>query len=1022
MSTLKFPILLYFFFCVLLPNLCCIHLLAQSPSELQSVAGNEQVEAVMKSFSALGVQSDGSSPTPPDEAIKLLKPQEGLTIDLIAHEPSVSQPLFLSWDSRGRMWVVQYRQYQFPAGLKIIRYDQYLRAVFDKVPEPPPRGTAGADTITVHSDTDGDGLYDTSKEVLTGLNIATSVQIGHGGIWVLNPPYLLFYPDADGDDVPDSDPEVHLSGFGLQDTHSVANSLLWGPDGWLYGANGSTTAGTISSAVTKAVNFEGQCIWRYHPRSREFEIYAEGCGNTFSLDIDSTGRVFSGTNGGNTRGYYYPQGSYSEKNWGKHGPLTNPYALGFFRAMLLQGDTRRFAQAFVIYEGGLFPKSFDGSIVAPNSLHNVVWHSERIPHGSTYRTEDHANLIESSDRWFRPVYSGVGPDGAIYLADWYDTRLSHVSPIDDWHKESGRIYRVRPNDSQPKYTDGDLSKLSSTELIAKFEHPNKWVRQRAVLELSWRRDLSILDALVAKVDNDASLEALWVIAGLDALSTQRAVDWLGHTSPHIRRWTVRLLGDRREGHAALADLARRETEIQVRSQLASTAKRIDVVSGLATLAELAKHSEDINDPHLPLLCWWSLESHADHWPEIQQLFSDKSFWQFPIVKQFLIGRLIQRNASRGSAEDLQHCQELVQLAPDDSCRDELISHLVKAFQGRALPVLPPTLNDAFVRYQNQRGESGVVLALRSAQPDAAKEAIATLKNTAIDIGVRIEVARTLGEIPYPAAIDTLLQLATGRGVDDPALQRTAIAAVASYNEEKIAKQLVGSFYSSISGEHNLRDTACRTLASRPNWALTLLAEINNWRLKSTAVPADVIQQLRTYDDAQIVAEVEKAFGKPIAMLAPEKLAEINRLSQLLSHSKGNFDDGKTHFMKRCGVCHKLFGEGESIGPPLDGYQRGDIKFWLANIVEPNLEIREGYQSYLAISDDGRSITGMITAQDTNTVTLRTADNRNQVLPRTQLEVLKALPTSLMPEDALKEMSESELRDLFAYLSFGVPLK
>ncbi|MEZ6136946.1 MAG: hypothetical protein R3C53_18785 [Pirellulaceae bacterium] len=135
-----------------------------------------------------------------------------------------------------------------PAGLKILKYDQHLRAVFDKVPEPPPYGVSGKDVITVFEDTDGDGMFDTSQDVISGLNIATSVQVGHGGIWVLNPPYLLFYPDVDQDDVPDAEPEVHLSGFGLQDTHSVANSLLWGPDGWLYGANGSTTTGTVSSS------------------------------------------------------------------------------------------------------------------------------------------------------------------------------------------------------------------------------------------------------------------------------------------------------------------------------------------------------------------------------------------------------------------------------------------------------------------------------------------------------------------------------------------------------------------------------------------------------------------------------------------------------------------------------------------------------------------------------------------------------------------------------------------------------
>ena len=132
------------------------------------------------------------------------------------------------------------------------------------------------------------------------------------------------------------------------------------------------------------------------PSTKVFEIYAEGGGNTFSLDIDSKGRVFTGTNGGNTRGWYFPQGSYSNKNWGKHGPLTNPYAFGFFPPMKFEGDGRRFPQAFCIYEGGLFPEEFDGTIVAPNALQNLIWNSPRFRDGSTYRTVDEAEPCRES--------------------------------------------------------------------------------------------------------------------------------------------------------------------------------------------------------------------------------------------------------------------------------------------------------------------------------------------------------------------------------------------------------------------------------------------------------------------------------------------------------------------------------------------------------------------------------------------------------------------------------------------------
>ncbi|MEZ6126984.1 MAG: hypothetical protein R3C49_28030 [Planctomycetaceae bacterium] len=138
----------------------------------------------------------------------------------------------MTWDSRERLWVVgRYRQYPEVAGVNMVSRDVFLRSVYDKVPEPPPHGAKGRDRISVHEDTDGDGIYDHHKTFVDGLNIATSVALGHGGAFVTNPPYLLFYPDRNGDDIPDGDPEVLLEGFGLEDSHSVINSLTFGPDG-----------------------------------------------------------------------------------------------------------------------------------------------------------------------------------------------------------------------------------------------------------------------------------------------------------------------------------------------------------------------------------------------------------------------------------------------------------------------------------------------------------------------------------------------------------------------------------------------------------------------------------------------------------------------------------------------------------------------------------------------------------------------------------------------------------------------
>ncbi len=182
----------------------------------------------------------------PSEAVKRMQTPDGFSVRLIAAEPEVRQPLSISFDAKGRLWVLQYLQYPNPAGLKPIKQDQYLRTIWDRVPEPPPHGPKGLDKITIYSEPDENGRFRKTHDFITGLNLASGFCLGQGGVFVVQPPYLLFYPDKNNDDLPDGDPEVLLTGFGMEDSHSYANSLQWGPDGWLYGAHGSTLTAKIT--------------------------------------------------------------------------------------------------------------------------------------------------------------------------------------------------------------------------------------------------------------------------------------------------------------------------------------------------------------------------------------------------------------------------------------------------------------------------------------------------------------------------------------------------------------------------------------------------------------------------------------------------------------------------------------------------------------------------------------------------------------------------------------------------------
>lgn len=1006
---------------------------AQQPG---AVAGNEEVKKIMETRKGRGVMADDTPPTPPLDAVKKFATRSDVAVDLMASEPAVEQPLYASWDSKGRMWVTQYRQYQFPSGLKIVSYDQHLRAKFDKVPLPPPRGEKGADKITVFEDTDGDGAFDKHTDVITGLNIASAALPGMSRIWVLNPPYLLSYPDANQDGLPDGDPEVELTGFGLEDTHAVATNLQWGLDGWLYGANGSTTTGNVSSANTKNVKWEGQCIWRYHPNKKLFEIYAEGGGNTFSLDIDSKGRVFSGTNNGSTRGMHYEQGSYGIKGWGKHGPLTNPYAFGWFEHMKHEGDNKRFPQAFAIYEGGLLGSGYEGKIIAPNSLANVVYVSERFPDGSTFRTKDEENLMSSPDRWFRPVWAGVGPDGGFYMADWYDTRLSHVSPVDDWHKTSGRIYRVRPAAGAPKLKPFDLAKASPEELLGHLSHTNEWFRKQAALEIGWRGLVELKDRLITQVKTSDvyALDALWTLEMLGAADVALVDSLLGNKDPYIRRWAVKIIGEQRRGSEALVRLAKTEKHLEVRAQILAAAKRLpalsqsrewyeggklfqEIGSSLALPLLWSAAEDDDASGHLPLLAWWALESKAEK--EREAVFSflkaDPDFLKTPVFRDHLAEKLAKRYALAGGAENLQSCSDLLTLAPDDAVRGKIIAGIAAAFEGAEMPPLPDSLSKALNDYMAKQSGGNLALALRTGNAAALKDALKLLSDSKASNAQRISIAKTLAELGKQESVAPMVAILKG-GANAPSLKRGILQAAAKFDDRRIPEALLTGYEAQIAGDKALREDALRTLAGRKEWALLLVNFVNEGKVQPKHITIDTARQLSLYKDPEMDVAIEKHW-KNLLMTGPTeaKEKEMARIKAVIKTGLGDADKGKLQFMARCAICHKLFGEGNIIGPELTGYDRANPDFWLDNIFNPSLEIREGFGNYIVKLKNGQMLTGIMDAQDASGIVLKDIAGNKTPVKQPEIEKLEASPVSLMPESLTIGMSDADLKDFFAYL-------
>jgi putative heme-binding domain-containing protein len=750
--------------------------------------------------------------------------------------------------------------------------------------------------------------------------------------------------------------------------------------------------------------------------------------------------MYSGHNGGNTRGWHYVQGGIYLKQGvdpGKFGPPRSPYSFGQLPILGTRTKVPRFAHFGSFIEGTAMASKYQGHLFSLDPLHNTVTDSERIPQGATYVTTDKGIAMWSEDVGFRPLYSANAPDGSLFVSDMYEYYIAHGQHYQNQiDPTTGRLYRLRDKDAKLE-TDTNLEGKTTAQLVGLLGHPNKFHRTASLQLLAERRDpasVPQLDALLAADRGRGALGALWALYQLDALDDARAVAALTHAYAPVRFWAMRFLGDKygvnrglgvpgvgskgardlpTDVFASVLARARVESDAEVRSQFASSARRLPTGQMLTLVAALASRDEDADDAYIPLLLWFALESHVTIDREaVVGFVRNPSVWERPLVQQHLLPRLMRRFATEGRRADLLVCAQLLRLAPTPAHTVHLMKGFEEAYRGRELAGLP----DELLKAMAASGKAPLILRVRQGDAAAIKESLALIVNKKADATERLNQVRVFGEVRHPEAQATLLAIA-GSAEATP-LRKAALISLMSYGQPEVGAKAV-SIVEQGAGE--VRLTALALLASRAEWSQQLLEAVKSGRIAANTVPRDMVERMRQHEPKQVQGLLTELYPEKPAAGVTDFIAKIADVEAKLKAGTGNPYAGEPLFQEKCASCHKLFFKGGRIGPELTAYQRDNLGTMLISIVHPNAEIREGFQYFSVTTNDGRSLSGFLVERDAQILVLRGLEGEDITVRQADVRLLTPMGRSLMPEGLLDGMTDQQLRDLFAYLRISQPI-
>lgn len=947
-------------------------------------------------------------PTSPEDSLSKFTVADGFEVQLVAAEPLISSPVALQWDAHGRMYVCEMRGYSEN------REDAISR-------------------ITRIEDTDADGVYDKSIVYVDGLLWPTGIFPFDDGLFVGDAPNLYYFKDTDGDGRADTK-QVVLTGFGTSNVQGLFNSFRWGLDNQIHIAC-SSVGGNIRRAGDKegtAVDIRGRDI-SFDPRTFEFRPTSGGAQH--GMCFDDWGRKFLSSNSDHIQQVMY-EDHYIARNPAMIAPRARisiaadgPQAEVFRTSQvepwrilrtrlrvsgevpgIVEGGGRAAgyftgATGVTIFRGDAWPMQHRGVALIGDVGGNLVHRKRLVLNGielSAQRIDDKSELLSSSDIWFRPAQFANAPDGNLYVIDVYREVIEHpksLPPALKQHldltagRDRGRIYRIAPSDFQRRYTPM-LADRQTLELVDFLDHRNAWHRETTARLLYQRQDKTAVPVLRQLADHSPSpltrMHALYVLDGLGELDEATVLRRLADDHPQVRRHAIRLSESLSSSESVRRQWTRLadDDSMEVRYQLAFSAGTLNAIDRIPILATLIRR--DTQSTWMQLAVQSSLSQGADEL--FATLVADPGF------RSESAGEFLRKIANQ-LRRDNQH----------DTMRNAVVaaSNLPVSESQFALPILGELLRS---EPSNKRTIESI--------PDVELKRVRELLTRMVDEAAKIAIDGSV-ELQSRVKATSALQYASLEQVDgalnslvaddhpEP-IQRVAIATMGKFRSPQFAETLIDAWPRCSPG---LREVASEVLFARPERTLALFDAIDAGHIAIRDIAKSRIQIAEKSKSESIRSRAQRYLeslgGKPRQEVV-DNYADALRLD-------GNADGGRIVFRKHCSVCHKTEGFGHEIGPNLTSMKTRGAESILVNVLDPNREVHPQYLGYLVLTEDGRTLTGMISGEGATSITLRRAESATDEVLRSDIERIQSSGVSIMPEGLEEVINHEAMSDLIRYL-------